>query len=415
MNRHVQTVALLLRHPGCRASVLVLALGQVSGYALALEGRGGHAATAAEGVPTSPRPAVGDDDLERVRIRPDGLIRVGETTRGEDRALAQALRNWSARGVEEDLSGLWRFLDAHPRSAWAPSLLVEMSVVYRQTGHFQRAATAAERAWRMTRRHTDHRGRTLADRALEQQLTLATTFGSLSTLRRLVRSAEGRSLAQPAEEALQSARQRLIEHDNPAQRSPDCGTLALARLMAFENAPQRAAAALPAETPYEESTTLAEIVGLSQRLGWPVQAVRAAEGSEPPVPSIVHFRQGHFAALLRREGGRFLVADVLRGDVWMTAAALREETSGYFAVRDPRPQAAWTAVPQQVAASIRGAGRASKVEPGATADCDHIVNLPCGGKLCRFMAGYGFHTMLASLHIVDTPLVYCSARQLMLA
>ena len=47
------------------------------------------------------------------------------------------------------------------------------------------------------------------------------------------------------------------------------------------------------------------------------------------VPSVVHWKLGHYAALVRQEGDHYLLQDpTFRNNVWATKAALEAETSG---------------------------------------------------------------------------------------
>ena len=49
------------------------------------------------------------------------------------------------------------------------------------------------------------------------------------------------------------------------------------------------------------------------------------------VPSVVHWKVGHYAAMVRQEGDRYQLQDPTFGnDPWATEEALEAETSGYF-------------------------------------------------------------------------------------
>ena len=52
---------------------------------------------------------------------------------------------------------------------------------------------------------------------------------------------------------------------------------------------------------------------------------------EIPVPSVVNWKLGHYAAIIGREGGRYRVKDLTFGfDNFVSAEAIRAESSGYF-------------------------------------------------------------------------------------
>src|SRR5439155_20636471 len=51
------------------------------------------------------------------------------------------------------------------------------------------------------------------------------------------------------------------------------------------------------------------------------------------VPSVVHWKVGHYAAMVRQEGDKYLLEDPTFGNtVWATKQALEAETSGYFLI-----------------------------------------------------------------------------------
>ncbi len=60
-------------------------------------------------------------------------------------------------------------------------------------------------------------------------------------------------------------------------------------------------------------------------------------GAKLRLPAVVHWRSGHFAAILQREEstGRplYRVQDPTFGDeIWISEAALEDEASGYFLI-----------------------------------------------------------------------------------
>ncbi|WP_210240178.1 hypothetical protein, partial [Mesorhizobium sp. M2E.F.Ca.ET.154.01.1.1] len=82
-------------------------------------------------------------------------------------------------------------------------------------------------------------------------------------------------------------------------------------------------------------------------------------GQAVPVPSIVHWKVGHFAAIVGQANGRYHVRDsVFSGsDLWVTQAALDAEASGYFLVpTDVLPDPHWKPVDAEKASVIWGKG-----------------------------------------------------------
>ena len=94
------------------------------------------------------------------------------------------------------------------------------------------------------------------------------------------------------------------------------------------------------------------------------------------VPSVVHWKVGHYAALVRQVGDRYLLADPTFGNtVWATRQALAAETSGYFLIPSGDLPRGWRAVDAKEGASVWGKGVTTSSDPGPLSPCD-----PTGGR-----------------------------------
>ena len=73
------------------------------------------------------------------------------------------------------------------------------------------------------------------------------------------------------------------------------------------------------------------------------------------VPSVVHLTVDHFAAVIHREGDRYLLEDpTFKNDAWVTAAALDAEASGYFLIPPSDLPKGWRSV-EAGCSRLRGA------------------------------------------------------------
>ena len=124
------------------------------------------------------------------------------------------------------------------------------------------------------------------------------------------------------------------------------------------------------------------------------------------VPSVVHLKVEHFAAITRQEGDRYLLQDPTFGnDLWVTRDALEAETSGYFLIPHGELAPGWRAVDAQEGETVWGKGTTGDNEPGPHAPGDPAS--PGGGNSCpKGMAVSRVHLMLVSLNIIDEPLGY---------
>ena len=63
----------------------------------------------------------------------------------------------------------------------------------------------------------------------------------------------------------------------------------------------------------------------------PNQMAKWSDCAEIPVPSVVNWKLGHYAAIIGKEGERYRVKDPTFGfDNLVSAEAIRAEVSGYF-------------------------------------------------------------------------------------
>ncbi len=130
------------------------------------------------------------------------------------------------------------------------------------------------------------------------------------------------------------------------------------------------------------------------------------------VPSVVHLKVDHFAAITRQEGDRYLLQDSTFGnDVWVTREALEAETSGYFLVPAGELAHGWRAVEAQEGETVWGKGLTVTNDPDSHGPCDPAT--PAGGDNscppngdCKGMAVPRVHLMLVSLNINDEPVGY---------
>ena len=173
-------------------------------------------------------------------------------------------------------------------------------------------------------------------------------------------------------------------------------------------------------TPPPTERSLLEMSRLADEAGLTLQMAFRTGDATIPLPAMMHFKVGHFSALLKQEGDRFLIDDpCLGGEVWMTREALLEESSGYFLVpRGPLPQG-WSPVDQATADTVRGKCAPANPSGESTGPCHNQQGGSGGGgggggcssgSCPPPMATYSFHSLLGSLHIQDTPVGYAPPR-----
>jgi len=333
---------------------------------------------------------------------------VGPSPSGEqNRQLALALSSFAARTIPDDFSALEQFLSERTDSPWAPVLLFNLGVDYSHTGWFSKALAAWEKAWPLLKDSTDLRTKAIADRAAGELAMMYGRFGQTDELAAFLSSLEGRVFAGPATEKITGAREGLWSMRNRPSQAFRCGPIALDRIRASQDAK----AACDLLIYHSRSTTngysLAQLARLSYDLGMHYQMVRRLPKSALPVPSVVHLKVGHYAALVKEAGGNFLLQDPTFGSgasIWVSPRALEEEASGLFLVPEAGGlPSGFRAVSEAEGARVWGRGSTGQSDQDADTPDDKEDD---DDKPCKGMAAHSIHLMLVSLNIKDSPVGY---------
>jgi YD repeat-containing protein len=157
-----------------------------------------------------------------------------------------------------------------------------------------------------------------------------------------------------------------------------------------------------------KGVSLAEVARLAEEAHVPYRPVFRQPGQPVPIPSLVHWKVGHFAAIVGERGGRYQVKDAVfrRQDLWVTPAALDAEASGYFlAPASEKSDARWREVGTEEAGNVWGMGPTNGPDPNDPGpptdpppdDCD---TCPCP------MCGYNISELAVGLILMDAPVAY---------
>ena len=375
----------------------------------------------------SPQPS--ESEIFNARVFDEPLIPVGGTpTQADTKALADALSGYSSRANLDDFSSLTGFLAGFPQSAWAASLLLHLGTEYHNSGYYSKALDAWEQAWKRYEHEDDAKAKPQADRALGKLARMYSKLGRMHDLRELLNSTTNRPLTGPGTQLIHAAQQALWMMQNRPEVSFRCGPLALNSILAHSD-PKKALNPLVFNS---KSTTngysMAQLARLSRDLGMSYQIAFRSPGAAFILPAVVHWKAGHYAALLQKEGDRLLVLDLtFRGSLRMSAAAMEEEASGSFLVPPGPLPAGWRLVPEQEAATVWGRGVVTGQDGDATSPSDTQSggdggSCPSsqasssgtgaggsqsgGGEGVTGMTSYTMDTMLVSLNLHDTPVGY---------
>ena len=110
---------------------------------------------------------------------------------------------------------------------------------------------------------------------------------------------------------------------------------------------------------------ISELLELAQTNGMAVEAVRRPNGAELVVPSVVHWKLNHYAAITAKQGDLYRVEDpTFEGHVWMDAATIEAEAGGEFILPQDKVPAGWQKLTAAECASVYGKGYPNCISDG---------------------------------------------------
>ncbi len=247
----------------------------------------------------------------------------------------------------------------------------------------------------------------MVDRAVGELVRLHARLGHHERLAALLAEIGDRPVTGPATELVKGGHDVLSVMRTDPKHLYLCGPTALKMLLLARHATIGQVQFLDKVRAGPRGMNLAEIATLAERAKLAYRAVFRKPGEPVPLPSIVHWRVGHFATIVGEARGRYEVKDPTLGpqSVWVTRAALDAEASGYFlAPADVARSVDWRTVAAGEAVKVWGAGSingyAGNPAGGAGADpADGNPPNPC-------MCGYGINEQTVSLNLTDTPVGY---------
>lgn len=340
------------------------------------------------------------------------LIAAGEASSAETAALSSAIDRFvDLSRSPADFAGraqpLEQFLTVHPRSPWRLSLWTNLGIGYYHDGYFTQALRSWRAAWEAGKPETDPSLKALADRAVGELARMRARVGHAKALDDLFAEIGDRPISGSATEMVTGAREGRWMFTNEPGRSYLCGPMALKNVLARLGAAPAQLAELDRERSGPRGFNLAEVSAMATRAGLAHRLVRRRAGEPIPLPSVVNWKLDHFAAIVEERDGRYRIQDPTfgSGDLWVSAAAIDAESSGYFLVPVNAQAAGWEEVHTEEAARIFGRGYTGTTQPGSTTPGDK-------GRFCGLRLGMcagGAKLMAVSLLLSDSPVGYTPA------
>ncbi|EJB01774.1 RHS repeat-associated core domain protein [Rhizobium leguminosarum bv. trifolii WSM597] len=363
------------------------------------------------------------NELFNVVGLPEPLVTTGSVSQSESNALREAVTSFAQDPNLSKNNKLAEYLDRFPQSNWAPAINVNLGLLYLHDGYFSRAVTAWREAWELGRDAREPQARALVDRAVGELALLYANLGQTEQLKAFLQDVGDRPIVGSATERFQVAHEQMMLVKNDPRHMFICGPLALRALMLERHADIDSVNFLLWYRASENGTNLKEVSQLADKVKLDHQLIKRSTGQKIPVPSVVHWKVGHFAAIVGEANGRFHIRDsVFDGsDMWVTKAALDEETTGYFLVpKDVDSDPSWQRLGASDAAKVWGKGPTSATRMGDAGDPNASdpdpdaplpnspwigLSRPGSNRECPLCV-YNIKESSVSVSLSDTPLGY---------
>jgi RHS repeat-associated protein len=365
--------------------------------------------------------SVSDGELFTAVGLPEPLVSIGPVSPSENKALREALNAFSQNPDLSRNNTLADFLTRFPKSNWAPAINTNLGLLYLHDGYFSRAIDAWRAAWQGGRNAQEPQARALVDRAVGELAQLFANLGQIEELKKFLADVGDRPIVGSATESFQIAYEQVRLAKSDPRHLYICGPLALRSLMLERHAELDSVNFLLWYRASEKGTNLEEIGELADKVKLDHHLIRRTVGQKVPVPSIVHWKVGHFATVVGEANGRFHIRDAVfpGSDIWVTRAALDEEASGFFLVpNDIAPDVNWQQVAATEAGQVWGKGSTNSTRPGDAGDPNASdpdpeiftvtkpnMSKPAPRPTCG-MCVYNIKESSVSVSLSDTPVGY---------
>ena len=260
-------------------------------------------------------------------------------------------------------------------------------------------------------------GNAIADRAVAELAELSARLGRSDRLEALFAEIASRDMHGSAAEKISQAREGLAKMREAPGQAFRCGPMALDRILAYANPNYRPDTRITHAESTRRGTSLAQVQRLAHTVGLELQMAFRTPGAPPAVPAVVHWKSGHFAALVAVRDGRYLVQDPTFGnEIWVSRKALDEEASGYALIPSGAILSGWRVVSAEEGGEVWGKGFVMSNNPqNQTCDDETSGGGGGGGGGCPDNTSAAWpdtriHSMLAALNITDQPVGYSPPR-----
>jgi hypothetical protein len=327
------------------------------------------------------------DAVSSTYFLPQRVVWVGEGPPAEEESkqLLDILQVWRDTQGLLGLADLEMYLAAYANSPWAPSLHANLALHYRSRGQTSVALEHWEDALVATKDYPAGDGKKLADLALAHWSRLLMVLGRTDLLAEVYQVYGNRVLDNgPLTQMWIRTHEKHLRMLKYPYDSYKCGIYALDQVAQAQALRHYSRSALLRTPSKPQGMSLRELQSIAGTFGLGLKAVRRAETSGSiVVPSVVHWRLEHYAAIKRQRGDLYEVADPSgQGVLWLTADEINAEASGYFLIPAAVVHPGFGGVPPAEAAQVFGRASSCPPEDPEDALCP-TCTCPPGTQYCR--------------------------------
>ncbi|HEY9773365.1 MAG TPA: cysteine peptidase family C39 domain-containing protein, partial [Planktothrix sp.] len=351
-----------------------------------------------------------DLEISNARAFSEPLVAMtGPPVAGENEALATALVSFKSKNNLEAVSDLTNFLKAFPKSRWAPAVQLNLAQLRFETGYLTDALSILNSAWQSSKNEQAPGPRAIANRSAATLMLFDARLGFVPELKQLIADTKDRAFLGSDELMVKESKQGLWRMQNTPEEGFKCGPCAIDTIVRFlTHKPDPTNTAKNAKSTCN-GTNLSQINGWAKQAGLNLQMAKRSPGAPLPLPAVMHWSIGHFAAVTDKENGKYIAKDTtfdFAGSMALSPTALEQATDGYFLIPAGKLPSGWRSVSDQEAQTVWGKGGIGgpdpyHKQPEAPGTCS-----VGGGGGGRGMAGSRAYLLSATLNIWDVPLSY---------
>ena len=328
-----------------------------------------------------------DAEISLFSIGDSQLIPIaGSKNQTEDADLVKAINDFRQGADWEKPNALVSFAASHPKSRWQPALQSTLGDIYFKTGYLTKADKSWSNAWNATKSSSGKNETIIANRAVANLCKMLGRVGRKQELESLFKEIGKRQFLGSDEEKIVSAREGLGLMARAPRLAYKCGPHALAMLYNLDKPQKEISKVITDADVTSDGTTLAQLQKWSDELGMQYQMAKRSPGAPMIDKSVMHWGMSHFAAVMGKRNGKFVIKDNTFGEAsnfLISQAAIDAESDGYFLIpKVAQLPSGWSPVPIEEAQKVHGKGNAV-VRNGDATSADYPKACPPDSILCK--------------------------------